>query len=165
MCTTNCANKGKTCPSAWKSRLSSIYYYYPPFFFQFKFRKWLLYSNVRFRFIFLFEISLGYSQLTTCRPPPPSSKVPKSGFWFKKLHNVLRRMKNRFLVFEIWFVQNSYGFFPNLPLPSVLIRFLWMMRNVLNRMKKITKKFSDFYFSSYREKLIENWDDDVIKWP
>ena len=27
------------------------------------------------------------------------------------------------------------------------------------------KQFSDFYFSSYREKFIENWDDDVTKWP
>ena len=36
-------------------------------------------------------------------------------------------------------------------LPSVLIRFLRMMWNVLNRMKKLMKKFSNFYFSSYRE--------------
>ena len=51
------------------------------------------------------------------------------------------------------------------PPPSVFIRFLWMMRSVLKRMKKIIKKFSDFYFSSYREKFIENWGDDVTKWP
>ena len=42
---------------------------------------------------------------------------------------------------------------------SVLIRFSWMMRNVLKRMKN---KFSDFYFSSYHETLIENWADDAI---
>ena len=30
-------------------------------------------------------------------------------------------------------------------------------------MKKIIKKFYDFYLSSYREKFIENWDDDVTK--
>ena len=35
------------------------------------------------------------------------------------------------------------------PLSSLLIRFLWMMRNALNRKGKIIKKFSDFYFSSY----------------
>ena len=33
-------------------------------------------------------------------------------------------------------------------LPSVLIPFLWKMRNVLKRMKN---QFSDFYFSIYRE--------------
>ena len=34
------------------------------------------------------------------------------------------------------------------------------MRNVLYRMKN---QFSDFYFSSYREKLIENWGDFEFK--
>ena len=46
-------------------------------------------------------------------------------------------------------------------LPSEVVEILLMMRNVLNRMGKIIKKFCDFYFSSYREKCIENWDDDV----
>ena len=32
-------------------------------------------------------------------------------------------------------------------------------------MRKIIKKISDFYFSSYREKFIVNWGDDVTKWP
>ena len=40
------------------------------------------------------------------------------------------------------------------PPPSVLIRFLWMMRNVLKRMKN---QFFDFYFSNHRENFIENW--------
>ena len=43
---------------------------------------------------------------------------------------------------------------------SVLIQFSWIMRNVLKRMKN---QFSDFYFSSYREKYIEIWGDDVTK--
>ena len=52
------------------------------------------------------------------------------------------------------------GFFPTkdmqTPPSSVLIQFLWIMGSVLNRMKKIIKNFSDFYFSIYREKFIEN---------
>ena len=32
-------------------------------------------------------------------------------------------------------------------------------------MRKIIKKFSVFYFSSYREKFIGNWGDDVTKLP
>ena len=42
------------------------------------------------------------------------------------------------------------------PPPSVLIRFLWMMGSVLYSMEKTVYKLSDFYFSSYREKCIEN---------
>ena len=42
------------------------------------------------------------------------------------------------------------------PLPSVLIRLLWMMGCVLYRMGKIMRKFTDFYFSSYRVNFIEN---------
>ena len=38
-----------------------------------------------------------------------------------------------------------------------------MLGNVLNRTGKIIKKFSDFYFSSFREKITENWGDDAIK--
>ena len=34
-----------------------------------------------------------------------------------------------------------------------------MMWSVLSRMNTMIKKISDFYFSSYREKLIENWGD------
>ena len=49
-----------------------------------------------------------------------------------------------------------------LHLPSVLIPFLWKVRNVLKRMKR---QNSDFYFSNYREKCIKNWGDDVTKWP
>ena len=37
------------------------------------------------------------------------------------------------------------------PYPSVLSRFLWIMRNVLERMKNLFSDFSNFYFSSYRE--------------
>ena len=47
--------------------------------------------------------------------------------------------------------------------PSVLVRFLWIMGSVLNRMRTIIKKLSVFYFSSYREKFIKNWGDDVTK--
>ena len=48
------------------------------------------------------------------------------------------------------------------PPPWVLIRFSWMMRNVLkNRTKNMITNFSNFYFSSYREKFIESWGDDV----
>ena len=36
-------------------------------------------------------------------------------------------------------------------------KWLWTVRNVLNRTGKLIKKFSDFYFSSYCEKFIENW--------
>ena len=43
------------------------------------------------------------------------------------------------------------------PSPSVLIRFSWMMGSVLYSMGKIMKKFSDFYFSSYGWKLVENF--------
>ena len=35
------------------------------------------------------------------------------------------------------------------PLPSEMVRFLWKMRNMLNRMKIEVKIFCDFYFSSY----------------
>ena len=35
--------------------------------------------------------------------------------------------------------------------------------NELNRTGKIIYKFSDFYFSSFRETFIENWGDDVTK--
>ena len=42
------------------------------------------------------------------------------------------------------------------PPPSLLISLLWLMGSVLCSMGKIIKKFSDFYFSSYREKFIEN---------
>ena len=39
-----------------------------------------------------------------------------------------------------------------------------MMRNVRNRLKnQFSDVFPDFYFSSYREKFIENWVDDVTK--
>ena len=38
------------------------------------------------------------------------------------------------------------------PLPSSeMVETLWKMRNVLNWRGKIIKKFSDFYFSSYRK--------------
>ena len=37
------------------------------------------------------------------------------------------------------------------PYPSVLSRFLWIMRNVLERMKNLFSDFSNLYFSSYRE--------------
>ena len=51
-----------------------------------------------------------------------------------------------------------------LPLPSlVLIRFLWMMRRVLNIMKNEINFSSNFYFSSCREKFIENWSDEATK--
>ena len=43
---------------------------------------------------------------------------------------------------------------------SVLIWKRWKMRNVLKRIKK---QFSDFYFSSYRKRFTENWDDDASK--
>ena len=43
------------------------------------------------------------------------------------------------------------------PPPSILISLLWMMGSVLNSMGRIIKKFSYIYFSSYREKFIENW--------
>ena len=44
--------------------------------------------------------------------------------------------------------------------PSLIFDpFLWMMGY---SMKKIIKKFSDFYFSSYREKFIENWGTKMI---
>ena len=36
---------------------------------------------------------------------------------------------------------------------SPLKNWLWMVRSVLNRMGKIIKKFSNFYFSSYHRKL------------
>ena len=36
---------------------------------------------------------------------------------------------------------------------------------MLHSIEKIIKKFSDFYFSKYREKFIENWGADVTKWP
>ena len=36
---------------------------------------------------------------------------------------------------------------------SPLKKWLWMVRNVLNRTGKIIKKFPDFYFSSYHRKL------------
>ena len=39
------------------------------------------------------------------------------------------------------------------------IRFLWTMRSE----KNILHFFFDIYFSSYREKFIENWGDDVTK--
>ena len=39
------------------------------------------------------------------------------------------------------------------PPPSVFIRFLWMMRSVLKRMKNEIHFFSDLYFLSYREKF------------
>ena len=45
--------------------------------------------------------------------------------------------------------------------PPLLISLLWMMRSVLYSMGKIMKKLSDFYFSNYREKFIENWGDDT----
>ena len=38
------------------------------------------------------------------------------------------------------------------PSPSVLLPFSWKMRSVLNR---IINKFSDFYFSSYRENSLK----------
>ena len=40
---------------------------------------------------------------------------------------------------------------------------LWMMRNVLNGMKNLFSNFFYFYFSSYREKIIEKWGDDATK--
>ena len=43
------------------------------------------------------------------------------------------------------------------PPPSLSISLLWMMGSVLYSMGKIIKQFSDFYFSSYCEKCIENW--------
>ena len=39
------------------------------------------------------------------------------------------------------------------PPPSPLISLLWMMGSVLFSMGKIIKKFFNFYFSSYREKI------------
>ena len=46
---------------------------------------------------------------------------------------------------------------------SKVFKFTWKMRNRLNREKNQISDFSDFYFSSYREKFIENWGDDVTK--
>ena len=40
--------------------------------------------------------------------------------------------------------------------PSLLISVLWMMGSVVYSMGNIIKQFSDFYFSSYCEKFIEN---------
>ena len=37
------------------------------------------------------------------------------------------------------------------PAPSEVVETLWKMQNVLIKMEKIIKKFSNFYFSSYRE--------------
>ena len=40
---------------------------------------------------------------------------------------------------------------------------IWLMRNVLKIMKIEIIFFPDFYFLSYREKILENWGDDVTK--
>ena len=43
---------------------------------------------------------LALSQLATyIQIHPPSSKVAKLGFWSKKMHNVLKPMKNNFPIF------------------------------------------------------------------
>ena len=36
-------------------------------------------------------------------PPPSSKKVGKLGFCSKKLHNVLKPIKNKFLIFAIFY--------------------------------------------------------------
>ena len=58
------------------------------------------------------------------------------------------------------------GFFPTKDMqtpPLVLIRFLWMMWSVLNTMKNEIDFSSNFCFSSYHEKFIENWSDEVTR--
>ena len=73
-------------------------------------------------------------------------------------YNFIRHFFN--FIRHIWFVwyklfNEKSGYFPltdmQTPLPSEVVETLWKMRNVLNRMGKIIKKFSEFYFSSYRE--------------
>ena len=70
---------------------------------------------------------------------------------------------NFFIHFLLTFQNITYllgpktqGFFPTkdlqTPPPSVLIRCLWMLNNVLERMKKT---FSNFYFSSYCENSLK----------
>ena len=49
------------------------------------------------------------------------------------------------------------------PSTSVLIQFLWMMRNMLNRMKNEINFFLRFLFTELSRKFIENPADDVTK--
>ena len=86
------------------------------------------------------------------------------------LHGWYKRLRNNSILTEFFFsflTTVHGGFFltkdMQTPPPSVLIQFLWMIGGVLNGMNKIIKKKSDFYFSSYREKFIENWGTDVTK--
>ena len=45
---------------------------------------------------------------------------------------------------------------PLTPLPQELVRFLWKMWNLLNRMKNEIHFFGDFYFSSYGSSKIDH---------
>ena len=70
------------------------------------------------------------------------------------------------IVFKIW---RKQGFFQYKEIqtspPLTFVSVLWIMGIVLYNTRKTIKKFFDFYFSSYRVKLIENWGDDVKKCP
>ena len=61
-----------------------------------------------------------------------------------------------------------FGYFPTndmqtSPLPLSFDTVLMDDAECAEQNEKNNKKFSDFYFSCYREKFIENWGDDVTK--
>ena len=78
-----------------------------------------------------------------CFKNPPSLFSPLNSYnswlFLKSLCYILKRNPSFFPIRDMQTPPS---------IPSVLIRFLWMMRNVLKRMNK---QFSDFYFSIYRE--------------
>ena len=76
--------------------------------------------------------------------------------FYSALHNTqYQLLETKCIFIRIFTTQQKHEYISGIsqlticrPTPSVFIRFLWMMRNVLKRMKN---QFSNFYFSSYRE--------------
>ena len=63
------------------------------------------------------------------------------------------------MISKVWLRPNwGRGSLSQTPPPSVFIRFFMDDRSVLYDMGKIIKKFSGFYFSSYRENSSKIYD-------
>ena len=133
-------------------------------------------SNEKSIFRFLFFSSYGWWYLKFTGDTPglfkwvSNQKKSRSKMvkLTEKMSNELKRLKNQFSDFfftygrfwtkkidqfwalsELRIYRQITQFFLQTILPSVLIRFLWMMRSVLNRMKKILR----FLFSELSWKI------------
>ena len=96
-----------------------------------------------------------------CRAAKPPTKKKSDISFFQKYFFSIQ--KQFFFIKIVWNVCRFFGFFPLKDMQT--LRYADPLRSGNgNRMGKIIKKFSDFYFSSYREISSKIWVMTSQKW-